>query len=334
MHRVPSLPAKTITAAVLSYDGRHLLEGLLPTLAAQTVEDLKIVVVDNGSSDGTVDWLAESWPEVSVVALADNVGVTAALNECVRAARSSDMIALLNNDTELEPNCLEILAGALLAHPEAGSAAPKLVDFYDRSVLDGAGDGFIWRGSATRRGHGEPDRGQYDEEEFVFGACGGAALYRAEAFEIVGEFDENYFAFYEDVDWNLRAQVAGLRCRYVPRAVVYHMGSATIGKGLGDFTQYHLWRNAVWLVLKDYPVSWLLRRAPDLMVGQALVLAGAWRTKQLRVWVRAMRDASRGAPRAVRARRGVMVTRRVRARDLSEVIETTRSELTRRYLGR
>ena len=222
----------SITAAVLSYDGRHLLEGLLPTLAAQTVAGLRIVVVDNGSSDGTADWLRSEWPDVAVVALPQNVGVTAALNHCVRAASDSELIALLNNDTELEPDCLAQLAAALEAHPGAGSAAPKLLDFHDRSVLDGAGDAFVWRGSATRRGHGERDSGQYDHPEEVFGACGGAALYRRSAFDRVGLFDESYFAFYEDVDWNLRAQLAGLGCRYVPAAVVYHMGSATIGAGL------------------------------------------------------------------------------------------------------
>src|ERR1700720_2970238 len=102
-----------------------------------------------------------------------------------------------------------------------------------------------WRGGGRRRGHGEPDSGQYDRAEEVFGACGGAAIYRRAALAAVGGFDEGYFAYYEDIDWAFRAQLAGLRCRYVPTAVLYHRGSATLGRGMTDFNSYHLWRNPI-----------------------------------------------------------------------------------------
>ena len=327
-----SEPGPSITAAVLSYDGRHLLEGLLPTLAAQTVAGLRIVVVDNGSSDGTADWLRSDWPQVAGRRAAPKrrrdggAEPLRAGGERQRADRAAQQRHRAR--AGLPRPARRSARGA----PGAGSAAPKLLDFHDRSVLDGAGDAFVWRGSATRRGHGERDSGQYDEPEAVFGACGGAALYRRSAFDRVGLFDESYFAFYEDVDWNLRAQLAGLGCRYVPSAVVYHMGSATIGAGLTDFTQYHLWRNALWLVLKDYPRRWLLRRAPDLLVGQLLVLAGALRTRQLGVWLRATRDGLRGAAGALGGRRDVRARRLHPPPDLSAVVGSTWSELRSRYL--
>jgi GT2 family glycosyltransferase len=279
-----------------------------------------VLVVDNGSSDGTAEWLAAEWPAVEVVALSANVGVTAALNIGLKAARGAEFVALLNNDLELEPDCLEELVAALRAHPQAGSAGTKLLDFHQRDVIDGTGDLLRWTGTATRRGHGERDVGRYDAPEALFGACGGAALYRRSALEDVGLLDEAFFAFYEDVDWALRAQLAGWDCRYVPSAVVYHMGSATLGRGLTEFTAYHLWRNAIWMIAKGFPLSALVRRAPLIVFGFALNLAAAWWDGKLDVWARAMRDAARGLPGALRRRCAVQRKRRRSLAELDAVI--------------
>ncbi len=312
-----------LTVAVLSYDGRHLLEVILPSLAAQSFRDFEVVVVDNGSRDDSVAWLAENWPEVEVVSLPQNVGVTAALNVCARAGHG-ELVGLFNNDLELEPDCLGEMVDALRSHPEAGWAAAKLRDFDRRELLDGAGDVFTWAATGGRRGHGEPDRGQYDAPREIFGACGGAAIYRREAFARVGEFDENFFAFYEDVDWNLRAQLAGLKCRYVPTAIVYHMGSATIGRGLSDFTRYHLWRNTLWIIAKDIPAGALARHAPQLALGQLLNLAVAIRDRKLTIWLRVWRDALRGLPRALRKRREVQARRTIGLAELEAVVGLAR----------
>src|ERR1700730_5138981 len=157
---------------------------MLPSLAAQRFPGVRLVVVDNGSRDDSVSWLALQWPDVEVVRLPENVGVTRALNVCLDAART-EFVALLNNDLEMHPDCLAELVSALRAHPEAGSAGAKLLDFNERGVIDGAGDVFTWRGTGHRRGHGEPDRGQYDEPRAIFGACGGAAVYRRSALQEV-----------------------------------------------------------------------------------------------------------------------------------------------------
>jgi hypothetical protein len=162
--------------------------------------------------------------------------------------------------------------------------------------------------------------GQYDEPRAIFGACGGAALYRRTTLQRVGEFDEDFFAFYEDVDWNLRAQLAGFSCRYVPSAVVYHMGSATIGRGLSDFTRYHLWRNTLWIVAKDLPARALLRHAPHLLLGQLVNLAVAIRDRKLAIWLRVWRDALGGLPRMLRKRREVQARRRISASALEAIV--------------
>jgi GT2 family glycosyltransferase len=310
----------SVTAVVLTYNGRELLEIVLPSLAAQTCPGLKLLVVDNGSRDDSLEYLASAWPDVEVVAIPDNVGVTKALNRGLEAAAGADYVALFNNDMEMEPDCLSELVRALEEHPEAGSAGAKLVDFHRRDVLDGTGDTLRWTGLATRRGHGEPNDGRYSEAEAVFGACGGAALYRRTTLEQIGLLDDSFFAFSEDVDWALRAQLAGWTCRYVPSAVVYHMGSATIGRGLSDFTAYHLWRNAIWMIVKNYPAEALIRRAPALAFGFGLNMAAAWWEGKLDVWRRAMRDAGKGLPGALRRRRAVQRTRRSSLDELDRVI--------------
>jgi GT2 family glycosyltransferase len=303
---------------VLNYNGRPLLEKMLASLARQTLEGFQTVVVDNGSNDDTLDFLGTHWPTVKVLALAENVGVTAALNRALRVA-ASEYVALFNNDMELEPDCLHEMMRELRLHPEAGSATPKMLDFAERSVIDGAGDMLSWRGGGRRRGHGERDSGQYDRAEEIFAACGGAAVYRRTALDAVGGFDEGYFAYYEDLDWAFRAQLAGFRCRYVPSAVLYHHGSATLGRGMTDFNGYHLWRNPIWLIAKCFPGGALLKHGPGLLRGQLGNLYVAVRARKLRVWVRAMRDAVRGLPAALRKRRAVQGTRVISLAELEAV---------------
>ena len=313
-------PGNLLTVAIVTYEGRSLLETALRSLAEQSFRDFRVLVVDNASDDDTVDWLHARWPQVEVVVHERNLGVTASLNTCLRCA-STPLVGLFNNDIEMHPLCLQELVGAMREHPTAGWAAAKLLDFHQRDVIDGAGDVFSWLASAERRGHGQRDRGQYDEPRAIFGACGAAAVYRRGVLDEVGPFDEDFFALYEDVDWDLRAHLAGFDCRYVPSAVVYHMGGATIGSGLTDFTCYHQWRNTLWIIAKDLPADALLRHAPQLLLGQLVSLAIAARDRRIALWLRAWRDALREMPHVLRKRREVQARRRGDLSTLESVIE-------------
>jgi GT2 family glycosyltransferase len=298
-----------ISAVIPTHDGRELLDIVLASLAAQTMRPDEIVVVDDASTDDTLTHLAEQWPDVRVVAIAENVGVTVALNRCIQAA-SGDLVLLLNNDVELAPNCVAELVGALDAAPGAAVVAAKLRDYTRRELLDGAGDGYSWAGVAYRRGQGEVDLGQYDVDVEVFGACAAAALYRASALAAVGPFDEQFFALGEDTDWSFRARLAGYTCRLAPSAIAYHIGSASLGPRISEFTLYHNWRNQLWIIAKDYPASALVIHAPDLILGQAANLLVAVRQRCVRTWVRAWRDALAGTPAVLRKRRAIQSTRR------------------------
>ena len=300
-----------------------MLATALDSLAAQTFRDFRIVVVDDASSDGTPESVRERWPEVQLIAHPRNLGVTAALNTGLRTS-SSEFVMLLNNDMDLEPHCLEELIRALRAHPEAGSAAGKLLSYHDRGVLDGAGDTFHWAGIGWRRGHGERDVGQYETPQPIFGACAGAAVYRRSAVEVVGPMDESFFAFCEDVDWSFRAQLCGYACRYVPSAVGYHIGSATLGKGESDFTRYHLWRNGLWLVLKDYPLPLLVLELPRVTLHQLNVAVVALRDRKLGLLLRVWRDVVRGLPATLRKRTAVQRARTARIARLRAAVREGR----------
>jgi hypothetical protein len=308
-----------VTAAVLTFNGRELLEVVLPSLAAQRAADFTTLVLDNGSRDGSVAWLGEHWPEIDIVALPENIGVAAALNRCV-AAGSGEYLALLNNDLELEPDCLSELVRALDERSGAAVAVAKLRDFHDRSLLDGAGDWLAWRGAALRRGQGEHDDGRYDEPQTVFSACGAMAVYRRSALAVVGPFDEQFETGLEDVDWSFRAQLLGYDCIYVPSAVAYHMGSATIGRVPSAATLRLNWRNWLWLIAKDYPAAALLRHAPEIALQQAKTLAIAARDRRLGVWWRAWREAAHGLPAVIDKRRTIQRGRKRGLRELEHIV--------------
>ena len=307
-----------VTAIVLNYNGAGLLDVVIPSLERQTYPDLSLILVDNGSTDGSAAHARARWPQVRVVEIPQNVGVAEALNRGVLESET-DFVALLNNDIELEPDWLERLVAGLLQHPEAASASGKLLRFDERTMIDAAGDAMRWSSACTNRGAGEVDAGQYDAPQHVFSACAGAALYRRAAFDEVGLFDEDFFAYLEDIDWSLRAQLRRLGSWYEPAAVAYHKRGATTS-GARDRYRPLQRRNQIWLVVKDYPASLLLRHLPAIVLlnlGLALqdMRQGAFRST-LRGWWHALR----GLPLMLRKRRAVQGTRTADAAYLATVI--------------
>ena len=213
----------------------------------------------------------------------------------------------------------------LREHPEAGSAAAKLVNFHDRAVLDGAGDVFDWAGSGWRRGHGERDDGRYDTPRAIFGACAGAAVYRRAALEAVGEFDATFFAFMEDVDWALRAQLAGWTCRYVPSAVAYHMGSATLGRRHDRLQPLSPAPQPRVADCQGLPRGSAARHAPRIAYVQAAELTSPARPAAWAYGFGRCATPYAACPAALRRRRAVQATRRVGVRELEAIVRADRS---------
>jgi GT2 family glycosyltransferase len=313
-----------VSAAVLNFNGRRLLEVILPSLARQEYRDFEIVVVDDCSSDDSREYLAHEWPTVRVHAAGEsNVGVSAALNVAVRVS-SGELIALLNNDIELDPRWLGELVAALDRHPEAATAAGKLLNYHRREEIDSAGDIFTRAAMAWGRGSGRLDRGQYGREEEIFAPTAGAGLYRASALADVGPFDESFHAYFEDVDWGLRAQLAGYRSRYVPTAVGYHMGGATT-KGHKSQLYYELQhRNTLAVMIKDVPARFLLGNLHLIASQQLIGLAYSVRAGMLRAHLRGLLAAIRLSPGWLSARRAIMARRRIDTRDFARLLSARR----------
>lgn len=237
------------------YNGQQHLETCLGSLRRQTVNDFEVLLVDNGSTDGSQAYLRAGFPEVRLIELGRNFGFTGACNAGFAAA-TSPILILLNNDTETDPRWLENILDAFDRHPEVGSIASRMMLFDRRDHFHTAGDFVRLDGTPGNRGVWQKDEGQYDNEEYVFSACGGAAAYRREVLQQVGYLDDAYFFSCEDVDLGWRINLAGWRVLYLPTAIVYHKLKATGGSVTGS---YYDGRNFLYLIAKNMPTS-LLRR--------------------------------------------------------------------------
>ena len=290
-----------VTVVIPNWNGERFLGLCLGSLREQSFRDFETILVDNGSVDGSRGFVGEHFPEVKVVPLGENRGIAAAFNAGIEAS-GAEYVVLLNNDTELDPGWLEALVRATEDRPESGLFASRLVDFYDRSVLDGAGDAMRLSGLPYRLGHGERDRGRFDKPGYVFGACAAAALYRREMLDEVGRFDEDFVSYCEDGDLSFRAQLAGYRCFYVPGAVVYHMGSASTG-GKRSPTATRLGsRNSFSLLVKNLPLSAVPHILPFFVAGQLARTITAAATGSLRAHLEGLAGAWRHLPLMLRKR--------------------------------
>jgi GT2 family glycosyltransferase len=271
-----------VSVIIPSYNGAALLPACLDALRAQTFRDFETLVVDDHSSDATPAMLA-AYPEVRLLRLRRNRRFVGAVNTGLHAARGA-LLALLNNDTAADPGWLAALVAALDRHPWADFAASRLVLFDDPGRLHSAGDFYGRDGMPGSRGVWQADRGQYDREEEVFGACAVAALYRrpmlaalaggAPDAPLQAALDPALTMYCEDVDLNLRARLRGYRCVYVPAARVRHVLSATGG---GPLASYYVARNVLYLLAKDVPGAALRRNARAIAAAQARLALGAVR---------------------------------------------------------
>ncbi len=287
-----------VSIVIPNWNGRRWLPECLRALAGQRLAPSEVLVVDNGSGDGSIEYLRDEHPEVRVLALRRNTGFAHAANVGVAAARS-ELIALLNTDVALAADWLERLVGALLADPAAAAVACKMLSLDDPARVYDAGDVLRRDGACEQRGRFMRDDGRWDAPGEVFGACAGAALYRRSAVLAVGGFDERYFAYLEDVDLALALRLAGWTCRYEP-AVALHAGEGSSHRLRGGH-QFLVTRNTVVLVAKWFPVRWL----PYVAYRQ---LGWAWhalRQRRLAAHLRGLAAAIPMLPAAVRAGRAV-----------------------------
>jgi GT2 family glycosyltransferase len=301
----------------------------LDALAAQTFRDFGTIVVDNGSTDGSVGYL-RGRGDVTVVELGANRGFSTACNAGI-AATSSEYVVLLNNDTRAAPDWLERLVAAMDASPAFAWGSSRLVRFDEPSVIDSAGHAYsLWVGAAHNVGEGEPSE-RYAQPRRVFGAPAAASIYRRALFDDIGVLDDEFFLIHEDTDLDLRANAAGHRCLYVPAAVVEHKRGASYEVS----PRIHLLgvRNRIWATRSLPPgllALWIATKAlrafrwiPARLTGRktsARTAASAWRDVSPRDVIRTTIDAFRTLPRK---RREVRETRRLGSRQFLRVLSET-----------
>ena len=293
------------------------LERSLPDLRAQTRRPDRVILADNGSTDGSLEMVRERFPEVEVIELGRNVGFAAANNVAARAAEDCELIALLNADAFPAPGWLDALVRAADRHPGCAAFASLMLRANEPGLVDGAGDHYHVSGLAWQRHHlaSAEEVAAARPSPDVFSACAGAALYRRGEFLAVGGFDEGFYISWEDVDLAFRLRLAGHGVRYEPEAVVRHVGSATMG-ALSDFTIYHNQRNMVWTWVRDMPWPLLLAYLPWHLAANVAVGWSLARRGHARVVMRAKRDALRGLPRVMRERTRLQRGRKASAREL------------------
>ncbi|MCI8400932.1 MAG: glycosyltransferase family 2 protein [Lachnospiraceae bacterium] len=294
------------TVIIPNYNGKHFMEACMRALGKQSRKDFCVLIVDNGSSDGSVEWMREHLPglvtveegkhlplseaatgektgqsgrdngakrgelpfPVYLLPLQENTGFSGAVNRGIRAS-VTEYVILLNNDTEVHRDYIRAMERAVGRDRRIFSVSSRMVQLHDKSLMDDAGDLYTVIGWGFQRGVGQKSSG-YKRARRVFAACAGAAIYRRHVFEEIGYFDEAHFAYLEDLDVGYRARLAGYENWYCPAALVYHVGSGTSGSRYNPFKVRLAARNSVYLNYKNMPFLQLLINALPLAFGYAV----------------------------------------------------------------
>lgn len=254
-----------VAVIIPNWNGKKWLEICLNSLVKQTYHTFEIVVVDNGSTDDSISYIEQHFPQVKIVSLHNNSGFAAAINAGVKSV-DTEYVAFLNNDTEADTHWLSELMACSARNPDIVSFCSKLLNFDDRKKIDGVGIQINEVGQARSIGWEEKDVGQFEKERLIFGATGGAALFKRNVFLKVGGFDEHYFMYSEEVDWAFRAQFLGYKSLFCPKAIIYHKHKATSGKRQ-DMLEYWQFKNMYMTIIKNFPTSILLSKWRWLKIG-------------------------------------------------------------------
>lgn len=257
---------RLVKASVIipNWNGEKLLKVCLPSLKRQTFKQFEVVVVDNGSTDGSVSYIKKSFPEIKLVELKSNSGFAAAVNLGIKIC-VGEYIILINNDTFVEKDCIKFLVKAAGRKKDIGMIAAKMLKFDNPKIIDSAGDWIDRAGHAGNIGQGENDGPEFNKPGSCFMVTGGGALIKRRVFESIGFFDENYFAYMEDVDFCLRAQMKGFKGWFEPRAVIRHIHKATSSRNV-PFTEYLQFRNMTQTIIKDFPSKFLFKNFNLIMI--------------------------------------------------------------------
>jgi len=245
-----------LSVIILNWNGKHFLKECLDSLMGQTFKDFEAIVVDNGSKDGSVEFIRREYGKfVKLLQNERNLGVAAGNNAGIKYAEG-EYIVILNNDTWSKPTWLEELVKGIDSDSQVGMWASKVYSYYKRDQIEAVGELIYRDGLSRARGQYELDKGQYDcvEEIFFPPTCG--AMFRKKLFDEIGLFDEDFFAYADDTELAIRARMAGWKCIYIPKAIIYHKNSGSSGQ-YSPFKAFLVERNRLWITIKYFPLPLL-----------------------------------------------------------------------------
>ena len=254
-----------VSVIIPNFNGIAFLDSVLASLEGQTLSNFEVILVDNGSTDGSCSFVTANYPWVHLIELSENFGFCGAVNAGIRAAKAP-YVLLLNNDTEVKEDFVEEMLAAIRRHKNAFSCGARMVQYHDRDRLDDVGNYYCALGWSFARGRGK-DIHAYETEDKIFSACAGAAIYRKKIIEKIGYFDEEHFAYLEDTDIGYRARIYGYENWYAPKAIVYHVGSGTSGSRYNQFKTRYSSSNNIYLIYKNMPLLQIILNLPFLAVG-------------------------------------------------------------------
>lgn len=292
---------KAIGVVIVNWNSGPFLEKCLKHLGAQTLAPGKILVLDNNSTDGSME-AARNFPGVQLIEMDRNLGFAAANNLAVREYLDTPWVVLLNPDAFPEPGWLEALYAESVKHPMCHAFSSRMLSHDAPLFLDGAGDNYHITGMAWRRGHGRSARGAYEVSDRVFSVCAAAAMYRRQTFLDLNGFDEDLFCYFEDVDLSFRINLAGYTCRYVSGAVVRHVGYGSTARH-SEFSLYHGHRNMVWCFLANMPLVPLIIFLPLHILFNLFSILYMMRLGHGRVLIKSKYHALLGMKKYLKKRR-------------------------------
>lgn len=298
---------------IVNWNGKHLLEECINSILGQSCQLFEIILVDNASSDQSVQFVRSRFAMVKIIELSENTGFTGGNIAGFKKA-AGDIIVLLNNDAVLCEKWLEVMLVELQADSGVGFCSSKIV-IAGTDMIDSVGDTFTTAFTGTKMGEYEPES-IFNERRLVPGACAAAVIYKREMLDQIGFLDEDFFFNHEDTDLNLRAWLSGWKCLFVPEAVVWHKVSASVGE-FSDKGVYYFSRNNVWVWIKNTPTFFLLTCFPQRIIYELCSFAffcikkGKWRP-----FLRGKMDAFKNIP--------VMLKKR---KNIQRLVRLTRSEI-------
>lgn len=310
---------QSVAVVIPNWNGADYIAACLRSLARQSLTP-HVIVVENGSHDDSVNIIKTGFKDVELLEYPDNAGFAGGVNRGIRVAIKGGYkyVALFNNDAVADRKWLENLVSAADVHEEVGTVTGKFMHM-DKKHIDSTGEEYTMWGMPFPRGRNQVDSGQYDQAECVFGATGGASLYRIKMLEEIGLFDEDFFAYFEDIDISLRAQLAGWKVWYEPTAIAYHHVSATSSK-LGSFSRYHSLKNFYLVWMKCLPWQLGVLYSPFIFLQSIRLLATSVIKARSLIFLKSFAKVVQLLPSTIKKRRKIQASRKVPAGYINGII--------------